>query len=178
MAARRRGRRKALVMTMRVHSCVFGRWGPPRWRPSLINVRSVGDTCPTPIQHQLIPRLHGSGRAPAWSSLLLASKLQSGLCDFAINDPGCNLASRCRSEPAVSHFERGAVQAFQEIQLRRGLRQLVAEEVARGLVLAVVEIARPAVAGEQLLEPHPRDDDMPEGFEVDHAVGERGLDIR
>src|SRR6185503_10844490 len=81
------------------------------------------------------------------------------------------------SEPGVAHVERGAVQTRQQIQLRPGPGQFVAEEVACRLPLSVVEVAGPAGGGDHLLEPHPGDDDVAERLQVDDAVGQGGLDV-
>src|SRR5215217_6173265 len=81
------------------------------------------------------------------------------------------------SKPLVAHLECGAVHTLQKVQRRRGLGQLVSEEVPRRLALAVVEVAGMSMGGQHLFEPQPGDDDMPERLEIDDTVGHRCLDV-
>jgi hypothetical protein len=68
-----------------------------------------------------------------------------------------------------------SVEAVEQVELRAGLVQFVAVKVAGHIAFSVVEAARTARCGDDLLEPEPRDDDVPEGLEIERAIGQRGI---
>src|SRR6201993_1653120 len=79
-------------------------------------------------------------------------------------------------EPVEGDIHSGSVEAVQQPELRTGLGQFVAVEIAGRIAFAVVEAAGSTGSRNHLLEPDPRDDDVAEGLEIKRTVGQ--CDVR
>ena len=58
----------------------------------------------------------------------------------------------------------------EQIELSRHLGQLVGEEIARSGAFTVIKVTAPLVYCGHLLQPHPRDDRVPDGVEIGRGI--------
>jgi hypothetical protein len=79
---------------------------------------------------------------------------------------------RGRMEVGVLHLQGCAVKALEQVELRPGTRRFAPHEVARRLALVLMKRARAVVGNEPLLEPHPRDQHMPQRLQVGTCMGQ------
>jgi hypothetical protein len=80
-------------------------------------------------------------------------------------------------EPVFVQIGGGSVAAIEQVELGGRFGEFVVEEVLRGKALTVVEILSFPIRSYSLLQPDPGQHDVPDGFEVQRRIGQRGAGV-